>query len=288
MSARWLRVSAPAAGEAQEAVAVAFLLAGFEGVELRDDEVVAYAPADPAGQAMAREAARRLAALGCACRCEEVEDPGWAEAWKAYWRPLPVGARLWVVPSWHADAPLPEGAVPLYLDPGMAFGTGDHASTRLALVLLEQALRARVGAHVLDAGTGSGILAVAAARLGAARVLAVDVSTLAVRVAAENAARNGVEGQVEVREGDVAALAPAWSDGSFDVIAANILAEVLISLAPAFARLLRPGGEVILSGVIAARAAEVAAAYAAAGLPCRGSVRVDGWVALRAVKEGAA
>lgn len=282
---RWLRVSVPAGEEVQEAAAAAFFLSGFEGLELRDGEVVGYAPAGPAGRARLRALEERLARLGLPCRREELEDTGWAEAWKAHWRPAAVGARLWVVPSWHADARLPEGAVALYLDPGMAFGTGEHASTRLALILLEQALRQRPGARVLDAGTGSGILAVAAARLGAARVLAVDVDPVAVRAATENAGRNGVADRVEAVEGDAGELAARLEPGGFDVIAANILAEVLIPMAPGFARLLAAGGEAVLSGVVAGRAADVEAACRAAGLACRCRLRVDEWCALRLVRE---
>jgi ribosomal protein L11 methyltransferase len=145
------------------------------------------------------------------------------------------------------------------LDPGMAFGTGLHASTRLCLEALVE--RPPAGRSVLDLGTGSGILAIAAARLGAAQVLALDIDPVATRVAAENVAQNGVEGQVTVATGAIDAAA-----GPYDAIVANILAEPLVRLAPAIVGRLAPRGLVVLAGLLAAEADGVARAYTALGL----------------------
>lgn len=286
--------------EASDAVAAAFFLCGFEGVAVSEDgEVTGYLPAAPESERTLAELRERVAVVAAglapgtrvALDRDEVDESEWADGWKRYWRPQRVGARLWIVPSWHEDFRAPEGAVVLRLDPGMAFGTGDHLSTRLALILLEQALRRRASSgapapRVLDAGTGSGILAVAAARLAGATVLAVDVDAGAVRVAAENAARNGVADRVEVRQADAGALDGLADPGRFDVIVANILAEVLIPMAPVLARLLAPGGELILSGVVASARDRVEAAYGAAGTRPRSSIRVADWCALSLVGGG--
>lgn len=279
---RWLRLRVPSRGPRQEWAAAALFLSGVEGVELREEEVIAYLPAGPGSRTRLDRVARRLALLGLTWQAEELREEGWAEAWKAYWRPVPVGRRLWIVPSWHREAPLPEGALPLRLDPGMAFGTGEHESTRQALVLLEQALEGCPGARVLDCGTGSGILALAAACWGAGYVLAVDVDPVAVRVARENAARNGLADRIQVRRADARALCRRLPEASFHVAAANILAEVVAELAAPLARVLAPGGEAVLAGIVADRLPAVEEACARAGLEVRARLMRDGWCALRA------
>jgi ribosomal protein L11 methyltransferase len=173
------------------------------------------------------------------------------------------------------DAAAPAGAAEIVLDPGMAFGTGTHPTTALCLAALSDLLAARAGAAVLDVGTGSGLLAIAAAKLGAARVVANDVDPVAVEVARENAARNGA--RVEIT------AAPAGEiPGPFDVVVANILANTLVELAPALARRLAPGGVVLLAGILAPQEAEVRDAYVAEGLrPLAGGDRREGeWVLL--------
>jgi ribosomal protein L11 methyltransferase len=200
-----------------------------------------------------------------------VTDSGWAENWKSHFSPLAIGERLFVHPPWISE--VPAGRVSIVLDPGMAFGTGHHASTRGCLVLLEAALRARPAARVLDLGTGSGILAIAARKLGAGEIWAIDVDPDACAVAAENAAVNGVDG-LHIGT-DLAA-----ARGPFDLVLANLFAAQLIEFAPTIAGRLAPGGAAIGAGILAAEADGVAAAWRAAGLDADGDWRDEGWVAL--------
>jgi ribosomal protein L11 methyltransferase len=186
-----------------------------------------------------------------AFQARRVADEDWVRATQAQFAPLCLGGRLWIVPSWH-EAPRDPAAAVVRLDPGMAFGTGSHPSTRLVLGWLARALAP--GASVLDYGCGSGILAIAAAKLGAARVHGVDVDAQALATAAENARVNGVDLRVFAPE----RLPP----GAYDVVVANILAQPLIVLEPLLAARTRPGGRIALSGILDAQSAEVAAAYA--------------------------
>lgn len=209
-------------------------------------------------------------------------EEDWANAWKQYYKVLRVGRRTVIVPSWLEHAPQPADVV-LHLDPGMAFGTGLHPTTQLCLILLEQ--HAQPGLRTLDLGTGSGILAIAAAKLGAGPVLALDNDPVAVAVAAENVARNQVGDAVTAAEGSLGAGATMghWLSGDFgergagaspapapgdqfDLIVANLIAKVLVILAGDIAAALRPGGILISSGIIDSREAEVVAAFDHAGL----------------------
>lgn len=203
-----------------------------------------------------------------------VDDAAWAEAWKAHFKPLRIGRRLVVRPSWEPWDASPQDLV-LELDPEMAFGSGAHPTTAMCLALLEE--HVVPGARVLDWGAGSGILSLAAARLGAAEVLAVDLDPLAVRTAAANACRNGLESRIRAEVGSIETL-PAGE--TFDLIVANIVADPLIVGAGEVARRLRPGGLALLSGIIDSREAEVAAAYTAAGLAPALRVAEGEWRAL--------
>lgn len=183
---------------------------------------------------------------------DRLEDDDWAESWKAHCHPFLVAPGLWVCPSWLAP-PDPE-AVTLLLDPGMAFGTGEHPTTALCLAwLTEQDL---AGTTLVDYGTGSGILAMAALKLGAARAVGVDIDPQALRVALENLERNGLAGRF------TACLPEALpTDARADIVLANILANPLRELMPVLTGLLRPGGRLVLSGMLADQAEAVAAAY---------------------------
>lgn len=177
-----------------------------------------------------------------------VKSEDWSNSWKANFKTLRVGRRLLIVPSWEEARPLPDDIV-LRLDPGMAFGTGGHETTRLCLELLEQIMDEMptlLSPSVLDLGTGSGILAMAAVQLGAARVCAVDIDPQAVEVAHQNLEANGLAEQVEFSTTPLEEL-----NGNFDVILANILAEELVRLAPHLAERLAPGGKLVLSGILA-------------------------------------
>ncbi|GIW05334.1 MAG: ribosomal protein L11 methyltransferase [Dehalococcoidia bacterium] len=208
----------------------------------------------------------------------EVDEHEWAEAWKQHFVAHRVGQRIVIRPSWREYTPAPDDVV-IDLDPGMAFGTGLHPTTRLCLAALERVVRP--GDEVLDLGTGSGILAIAAAKLGAERVLAIDTDPVAVDAATSNVAANGLADRVTVIEGTVEAAAPA----AFDVVAANISAKVLIAIAPELARVTRPGGRLLASGLLDDREIEVALALAAAGFHLAGSSGENDWRLLDAVRD---
>lgn len=197
----------------------------------------------------------------------------WAESWKAHYHRQKIGERLVIVPAWEESGAFEPGEVVVRLDPGMAFGTGTHPSTQLCLQLLERALVP--GARVLDIGTGSGILAIAAARLGAGEVKAVDTDPVAIAALEENAALNELTGRIEAAVGAVEQF-----KGPFDLILINILAEVIARLLPAATARLAPAGVMVLSGVIAAREPIVRAAIEGAGLAVVERRTIKDWVGL--------
>jgi ribosomal protein L11 methyltransferase len=185
-------------------------------------------------------------------RIEMIADQDWNRAWMDRFKPLRFGRRLWIVPSW-LQPPDPQG-VNIILDPGMAFGTGTHPTTALCLRWLDAANLA--GSTVIDYGCGSGILAIAAARLGAGLVHAVDIDPQCLEVSRENAERNGVDQRLRIGAAEALDCPPA------DVLLANILAGPLVQLAPRLSLLVRPGGWIVLSGLLAAQADICLAAYA--------------------------
>ncbi len=240
-------------------------LAGAGGVETRAHGELGPpgAPPLPEGTVELRghferraeaEEARALleARLGSAGRLDEIPEEAWAESWKRHFRPLRLG-RILVLPPWSTEEPAP-GERRLVLEPGLAFGTGSHETTSLCLRALDEALAARPGASVLDVGTGSGILAIAARLLGAGRLIATDDDAVAVRVARENAARNGVA--LDAREAPLEEVS-----GGFDLVVANILANTLVALAPGLAPKVAPGGLLFLSGILGGQEDEVARAF---------------------------
>ena len=186
-------------------------------------------------------------------------DNDWAYSWQKYYKPLEVGRRLYVVPEWMRDEPVPEGRSPLYLNPGLTFGTGSHASTQLCLEGVEE--HTLTGRPVLDLGCGSGILSIAALKLGAASAAAVDIDDKCRDVAYENAALNGIgQDTYTVRIGDVLGDAVLRADlgGGWQMVVANIVADVIIGLSPLVRPMLAPGGLFLCSGIIDDRAQEVA------------------------------
>jgi len=254
-----------AAAEAEDRAAL-LVEAGAAGVEVRDETLLPMPGARPLAPGAAvlvawfesRAAAERAAAeMSLDGQVTELADEDWSEAWKRDLAPFAVG-RVFVRPSW-TEAAAPPGCAEVVLDPGMAFGTGTHPTTALCLRALSDLLAARPGAAVLDVGTGSGLLAIAARKLGAGRVAANDVDPVAVRVARENADRNGVA--LEIAAVPLEAIA-----GPFDLVVANILANTLAELAPAVAAQVAPGGILLLSGLLAGQEGEVARAYEVCGL----------------------
>ena len=201
-----------------------------------------------------------------------VEEQDWVRLTQSQFDPIRISERLWIVPSWH-QAPNPE-AICIALDPGLAFGTGSHPTTRLCLQWLEQVVTP--GVSVLDYGCGSGILAIAAGKLGASPLAGVDIDPRAIEAAAFNAENNGVSAQF--------ALAEKPQSGSFDIVVANILANPLRALAPALAARVRPGGRLALSGILREQAEEIIAIYAPwAELSIFGEH--EGWVCLAGVRR---
>ncbi|HDV6321576.1 TPA: 50S ribosomal protein L11 methyltransferase [Burkholderia multivorans] len=180
----------------------------------------------------------------------EVEEQDWVRLTQSQFEPIPIGERIWVVPSWH-DAPDPDALV-LELDPGLAFGTGSHPTTRLCMEWLEQSVQP--GQSVLDYGCGSGILAILAKKCGANPVVGIDIDPQAVESARQNSERN----RAEVTYG----LPDACPAGEFDIVVANILSNPLKLMASMLASKVKPGGRIALSGVLARQADEVAAVYA--------------------------
>jgi ribosomal protein L11 methyltransferase len=179
-----------------------------------------------------------------------VEDEDWVRRSQSQFGPIHISGRLWIVPSWHT--PPDPAAIVVRLDPGLAFGTGSHVSTRLVLKYLERNVRA--GDRVLDYGCGSGILAIVAGKFGAGEIAATDIDPQALETTVTNAADNGVALRV--------ALPESLPPGAFDLVLANILAGPLITLEPLLAERTRQGGRIALSGILESQAAEVADAYA--------------------------
>ena len=206
-------------------------------------------------------------------KVEQLEDKDWVRAWMDQFEPMQFGEHLWIVPSWH-QPPVPE-AINLMLDPGMAFGTGTHPTTALCLTWLDQ--HPPVGKTVIDYGCGSGILALAASKLGAQSVVGVDIDPQAVIASKQNAERNAA---------DIAFyLVKDFESEPVDLVIANILAGPLKELASEFDRLLKPGGTLVLSGLLTTQADELQTHYAALGIPLTTFESQEEWGLLAGQKQ---
>ena len=226
-------------------------------------------PGDSPVETLALIAARMEAAgIPYTSETEGVEQEDWQNGWRKYYHPMDVGQRLAIVPSWQDYE---TSRVKLILDPGLAFGTGGHETTNLCLEVLDE--RVRGGERVLDIGTGSGILAIAALKLGAAVAEGVDIDPVAVRTAGENAALNGVADKLTVLVGDLSDKA----SGKYDIITANIVANAIMALAPTVPGLMADDAVFIASGIIDSRKDEVIAALEAAGLAVLEVKEKRGW-----------
>jgi len=264
----WLALKLHVERAAAEAFSDALLEAGAQSVALEEQGgMVALLTAGDDAARVVAEAARQAGIAPPGFSTERVADQDWVRASQAQFSPLEVGARLWIGASWHQAPP---ARIAVRIDPGLAFGTGSHPTTRLVLGYLENTLRG--GERVLDFGCGSGILAIAAAKLGAARVAASDNDPQALETTRANARTNGVN--------VFAALPDELPQADYDVVVSNILAQPLIDLAP----LLGPrAGRIALAGILRSQADEVARAYAPwCALHTAGEE--DGWVLLCGVR----
>lgn len=212
----------------------------------------------------------------------QVQEQDWSEAWKQHYRPVAIGARLVIVPSW-LESPQPE-RIAVRIDPGMAFGTGTHPTTQLCLELIEAFYSSPAGGRVIDVGCGSGILSIAALKLGARQGLGVDIDEEAVRVGRENAELNGVAPRLQIEAGSLdELLAGCFAFQQAELVLANILAPVIIRLlGEGLARLAAPGGVLVLSGILEEQAPAVAAALEQAGCVIQEKRQQGDWVALLA------
>ncbi|MGE5554423.1 MAG: 50S ribosomal protein L11 methyltransferase [Betaproteobacteria bacterium] len=285
---QWLEVAITTTAEAVEAVAARVEALGSAGAVIEEPaRVIAYWPADQETDGRLgslRQFLADLSRFGLEPGPAQVEvawrdEAEWAEGWKRFYHTQRIG-RLVIRPSWEEYRP-GTGEVVVELDPGMAFGTGTHPTTTLCLEALAEEIAG--GEFVADAGTGSGILAIAAVRLGAERVAACDNDPVACRVAEENARRNGVAERVAVACRDAGTFLRELGRPA-DLILANIVPEVIVDLAPELGAALKAGGRLFASGIVAERRAEVAQALEAKGLVVSGVREREGWVLLGAVR----
>ena len=313
----WLEVIVHTATEAADAVSEALMAAGAAGTMVEDradipdpdkphgyweiidpalitsmpEDVLVHAWLEPDETVAARIGAlrERLEALradwgdragSLAVETDSVRDEDWSEVWKQFYKPFRAGERFVVKPTWEPYEPQP-GDLVIELDPGMAFGSGMHETTSMCLELLEKAVRP--GDRVFDVGTGSGILAIGAALLGAKDLLAIDIDPNAVRVARENVEHMGMADRIAVLEGD---LLKNTDETVCDVCVANIIADIICAFARPLMPRIRPGGFFICSGIIREREQDVLNALAAAGCEVLEIRHKGEWTAVMSRRPG--
>ena len=310
----WLEVTVETTDAEMEALAARLTMNGAEGLALENEtdfktfleqnrqywdyvddallermkgvaRIKFYVTDDEAGR---KQMAQALRGIENPTSTAPLKEEDWAYGWQKYYQPMPVGERVYIVPEWERGKAVPEGRTAVYLNPGLTFGTGSHASTQLCLGLLEKHLCP--GGAVLDLGCGSGILSIAALNLGCGKAVGVDIDPKAVDVAYENAQLNGIDrDRYLVRAGNVlsdkALVEELAGGGPYPVVLANIVADVIIPLSAQAGGYLAPGGVFICSGIIDTRADEVQAALERNGLRILERVERDGWCALAAALE---
>jgi len=308
---KWMEITVVTSQEAKEAVADVFYRAGANGVVVEDASlpifaddvedysrvsvpdipleevrVTAYLPLLEATPGLVEDIRLAVSALSdfgldpspAQVLLSEVAEEDWATAWKQYYHPIVVGSRLVIKPTWDDFIPSGNPAI-VELDPGMAFGTGNHATTLMCLEFLHE--EDLSGKSVLDMGCGSGILSLAAAKLGAKSVLALDYDPLAVKVARENVCHNNLAEKIEVKESDLFAAAT----GTYDVVVANIIARVVADLIPSLSQYLAKDGVFLASGIIRDKLELVLSALDKHDFRVRSVSEQGEWVALTAVRR---
>lgn len=303
LPAPWRRALIDVPMTASDALQGLLLELGSVGMQVEDDETrfIPDEPFEPTGMAHIKATfdaapgleARVAAALSAIAphvkgaealelSWDDLYPEDWMAKFKSAWKPQHIGDRLWIVPSWLLDTfEPPAGAIVLKLDPGMAFGTGTHETTRLCMRAVESAIGARLPTRMLDVGTGTGILSIAAAKLGVPSIWANDIDPLAVDATRENAADNGVADVIEVHDSTVTS-----PDAGFDFVVANILPHILIAIVDEVAPKVAPGGRLLLSGILEERVAEVRAVYEPYGLVFEKLEQEGPWTALLYTRPG--
>lgn len=301
--AQWVEVSLRVDGEAAEAVAselhkwchqgMSIEHDGIEPDKYDDGEVPApkmlivrgYFPADSQAETVKGEINRVIGYLNMMYPMPQptygiVDEDDWANAWKAHYHPVRIGRHMMIRPLWIDITPEPDDIV-ISLDPGMAFGTGTHPTTQLCLEAIEDLMQPQL--DVLDLGCGSGILAIAAAKLGAHKVIAVDIEERAVTTTEENAEVNGVKEKIQAFQGSLETLLP--SARRFDFMLVNILAKIIIAMCEqGLGQLVRPGGKAIFSGIIDTQADDVEAALRQTGLEPYKRRQQGDWILIEATR----
>ena len=303
---KWAEISIQTSHEATEAVAEIFYELGASGVLIEDPELVndyirsdawdytdiplaeetdtvtvkAWLPEDSSLPGRMEQLRLRMDEMGQyldkgtgSIACSEIQDEDWANNWKAYFHPEKIGERIVVKPSWEEYTPH-DGEIVIELDPGMAFGTGTHATTSMCVNYLEELVQP--GMQVFDVGTGSGILAIASAKLGAAHVQAADYDSVAVRVARENIAENHEEEHISIFQSDLLKN----MTGKADLIIANIIADIIIRMFNDVDAYLNENGAILTSGIIADRIKDVIEAAERAGFAVDKMSEKAGWAAI--------